>query len=1029
MKKVLFFFSMLFFAGILGANAQMRTITGKVVSSDDDSPILGVSVSVKGTTIGTVTNLDGNYTLQVPQDARSLMFSFVGYRTQEVAIEGQNVINVMLPVDVFSVDEVVVVGYGIQKKREVTGAISQVKGDEIATLATPSFESQLAGRAPGVQITAQNGVLGVAPRIRIRGVGSITSGTYPLIVVDGVPVATGGLGGYASNNALADINPADIESVEVLKDGSATAIYGSRAANGVMLITTKKGTRGKFRMTYNNYLGIAQPVNLFDLLNAKEFIEIANEKRTNAGQTPNAVDSGVDTDWQREVLRESAFQQDHNLSLSGASEKSSYYFSLGYTTQEGVSIPNEMTRFSARANVDQKVLKWLTLGANIGVTQSEYFGMNTGENSLSGNIFSAIRQLPNTPVMNPDHPTGYNIDFVTPGLVGRWKNLQTIDDNLPNIIYTLLHNKFTTKNLRTMGTTFASLDFTPWLNFRTQLGIDKNGSEGLLYYNAFHGDGQSVRGRVHNMFDSYVRWNWQNIVSINKSFADLHNVSVVLVNEFQKQRYNWFEAIGTDLSNEFFQHNLISGSYGTPNSGGGLTENGFISYAGRVNYNFAEKYFLQASVRYDGISSLPEANKYGVFPGGSVGWNIAREPFMKGINHIVTDFKLRASYAEVGNVSIGNYPYAGLYSAYKYANYNGIGFSQMGNDQLKWETSKKLDVGFDAMFLDGKYKLSFDYFQNDQDGLILAAPTPPSFGIPGNSVNKNVGELKNWGYEFAAEATLINTDKLTLTVDANLTLADNEVIALVEEQTQILPDNYTIIKIGESIYSIYGYDYVGVNKANGYPIYRKTDGTMVQGNIPTSNYRVYDPANPADVSKAATLSSATDKIIFGPSLPTFFGAVNTKLLYAGFDLNVMFRFSGGNYIMNRTRDDLTQHSFTNNSREILGRWKSESDPGDGWTPKLWYQAGNFINISNQTNGRFVEKGDFLKLQNLILGYTLPKSLVSRAGIENLRVFVQGQDLFMWTDYTGIDPEMESNGVDFNGTPRQRVFTMGINLSL
>lgn len=375
MKKVLFFFSMLFFAGILGANAQMRTITGKVVSSDDDSPILGVSVSVKGTTIGTVTNLDGNYTLQVPQDARSLMFSFVGYRTQEVAIEGQNVINVVLPVDVFSVDEVVVVGYGIQKKREVTGAISQVKGDEIATLATPSFESQLAGRAPGVQITAQNGVLGVAPRIRIRGVGSITSGTYPLIVVDGVPVATGGLGGYASNNALADINPADIESVEVLKDGSATAIYGSRAANGVMLITTKKGTRGKFRMTYNNYLGIAQPVNLFDLLNAKEFIEIANEKRTNAGQTPNAVDSGVDTDWQREVLRESAFQQDHNLSLSGASEKSSYYFSLGYTTQEGVSIPNEMTRFSARANVDQKVLKWLTLGANIGVTQSEYFGM------------------------------------------------------------------------------------------------------------------------------------------------------------------------------------------------------------------------------------------------------------------------------------------------------------------------------------------------------------------------------------------------------------------------------------------------------------------------------------------------------------------------------------------------------------------------------------------------------------------------------------------------------------------------------
>ena len=1029
MKKVVLLFSCFFLLGILGVVGQTRSITGKVVSSDDNSPIPGVSVSVKGTTIGTVTNLEGVYSLQVPQTANALMFSFVGYRTMEVAIDGRSNVDVVLPVDVFSVDEVVVVGYGVQKKREVTGSISQVKGDDIATLATPSFESQLAGRAAGVQITSQSGVLGSTPRIRIRGVSSISSGTYPLIVVDGVPVATGGLGGYASNNALTDINPADIESVEILKDGSATAIYGSRAANGVMLITTKRGTKGKFKVTYNNYVGYAQPVRLFDLLNAQEFIEIANEKLTNRNQAPLAVDGGVDTDWQRAVLRSNAFQQDHNLSLSGASDVSSYYFSLGYTTQEGVSKPNEMSRYSARANVDQKLTRWLTIGANIGVTQTNYFGMNTGENSLSGNIFSAIRQLPNTPIYNPEHPTGYNIDFVSPGLVGRWKNGTTIGDNLPNIVYTLDKNVYKTKNLRTMGTAFASADILPSLNFRTQIGVDTNGSEGLLYWNPLHGDGQSVKGRVQNMYDAYTRWNWQNILSFNKTFAEVHNVSAVLVNEFQKQRYNWFEAIGTDLSNEFFQHNLISGSYGTANSGGSLSENGFISYAGRVNYNFNEKYFIQASVRYDGISSLPDANKFGIFPGGSVGWNIARESFMDGIRDVVSDFKLRASYAEVGNVSIGNYPYAGLYGAAKYGDNNGIAFAQMGNDALKWETSKKLDVGFDAMFMEGKYKFSFDYFQNDQDGLILAAPTPPSFGIPGNSVNKNVGALKNWGYEFAGEAVLVQKTNLTWSIDANLTLADNEVLSLVEGQEQILPDNYTIIRIGETIRAIYGYDYVGVNNANGNPIYRKSDGSLVQGNIPTSNYKVYNPDNPSDISQAAALSSATDKIIFGPSLPTFFGAVNSKLFWNGFDFNVMFRFSGGNYVMNRTRDDLLQHSFTNSSREILGRWKSESEPGDGWTPKLWSQGGNFINISNQTNGRFVEKGDFLKLQNVVIGYTIPKSLLSRVGIENLRVFAQGQDLWMSTKYTGIDPEMESNGVDFNGTPRQRVITMGLNLTL
>lgn len=1033
MKKLCLLLACFVFVGINLLQAQTVQINGAVTSTEDGLPIPGVSVLVKGTTIGVVTGLDGKFSIGVPTTATTLVVSFLGFKTQEIAIQGRQEINLQLDFDVLDLEEIVVVGYGVQRKREVTGSIAQVKGGEIANLATPSFESQLAGRAAGVQITSTSGVIGVAPRIRIRGVSSISSGTYPLIVVDGIPIFTGDAGGYADNNALGDINPADIESVEILKDGSATAIYGSRAANGVMLITTKKGQKGKYKMTYNNYLGVSQPTRLFDLLNAEQSILINNEKRTNRGQSEIAFADGaagaaVDTDWQRAVLRSNAFQQDHNLSLSGATDITNYYFSLGYSTMEGVSRPNEMDRFTFRSNLEQKVTKWLSVGANLGITQTEYFGMNTGENSLSGNIFSAIRQLPNTPIYNADHPTGYNIDAASPGLVGRWNNATTIGDNLPNIVYVLDNNKFTTKVSRTIGNAFANVTLLPSLIFRTQLSVDATGSEGLLYYNPLHGDGQGSNGRVQNNFQNLNRWNFQNVLSYNEKFGDAHSLGVTLVSELQKQKINSFYAYGTDLSNSFFQHNLISGSYGTQFSGGGLTENGFISYAGRLNYSYADKYFFQASMRYDGISSMPDANKYGVFPGVSVGWAISEESFMEDLTFI-NDLKIRASYAEVGNTDIGNYPYAGLYGATKYGDSNGIGFVQMGNDQLKWETSKKYGGGIDALFMEGKYKFSYDYFINNQDNLILAVPTPPSFGIFGNSYSANIGQLKNWGHEFFAEANIVRTRDLSVTLSGNISFVKNEIVSLVGDQTEMFPNNYTIIKVGESYRSLYGYDYQGVNKANGNPIYKKADGTLVQGNIPTSTYVGYNPADPGNISVASGLSSVEDKILFGPSLPTYFGALTGSVRFKSFDFAMMFRFSGGNYIMNRTRDDLNQHSFTNNSTEILGRWQSAAEPGDGWTPRLWAQGGNFINTTDQTNGRFVEKADFFKLQNLSLGYTLPTELVGKVGITGLRIFAQAQELFMLTGYTGIDPEMENGGVDYNLTPRMRTITFGINLTL
>jgi len=1024
MKKISLLLAFLVFIGLQVVLAQTRDISGKV-TSDDGSTVPGASIVVKGTTVGTITDMNGEFKLKIPQNAKTILVSFVGLTSAEVDLTSASAYSVVLKANQVNVDEVVVVGYGVQKKREVTGAISQVKGDAIANLATPSFESQLAGRSAGVQITSSTGVLGVAPRIRIRGIGSLSQGTYPLVVVDGMPIITGDVGGDASVNAMGDINPADIESVEILKDGSATAIYGSRAANGVILITTKKGSKGKASVTYNDYFGVASPVNLYNLLQTPDFITIANEKRTNRAQTAIAVGTDVNTDWQKSVLRQNAFQQDHNLSISGANDATKYYFSAGYTVQEGVSRPNKMNRFTLRANVDHKIYKWLTLGLNSSATRSEYFGMNTGSNSLSGNIFSAIRQLPNTSVFDANDPTGYNIDDANPAIVGRGQNLQGIDDNLPNIRYTLDKNVLTSKIMGITASTYAIATIIEGLTLKSQLGVDIKGTTGFLFYDPLHGDGRGSNGIIQNDFTNYTRWNWQNVLTYIKTVADKHNINVNLVNEFQQQTYNYFYGGGSNMSDSFFNKNLISGSYGTQNSGGSMSQNGFNSLAARVNYNYGLKYFFQASVRRDGISSLPKANRYGLFPGASIGWTISKESFMSGLTFI-SDLKARASYAEVGNVNIGNYPYLGLYSNAKYADYNGIAFSQMGNDQLKWETSKKTDIGLDAAFVDNRYKLTFDYFVNNQDGQILGVPTPPSFGIPGNTVAKNIGKLKNWGFEFSAEALLINKKDFKLTVDGNLSLVKNTVKELVAHQDII--GTYTIVRENESFQALFGYDYVGVNASNGNPIYRKADGVLVQGNIPTSLYKGYNPDNPTDISIAASLGS-TDRKILGNTIPTYFGSFGIKAEYKGFDFNMMFRYSGGNKVMNRTRMDLLNQKFQNNGTEILGRWQSVAKPGDGWTPMLWYAGDTFVNLTDNTSTRWVENGNFIKLQNLVLGYTLPKSLLNKVGIQNLRVFIQGQDLLMITKYKGIDPEMESGGVDFNGTPRQRVVTFGVNLKL
>ncbi|GGG19992.1 SusC/RagA family TonB-linked outer membrane protein [Pontibacter amylolyticus] len=1032
MKKLLLLSFALVFALLQQAVAQGRTVTGTVTDQSTGQGLPGVAVLVKGTSSGTATGADGTYSINVPADGNTLVFRFLGYKTTERAIGTASAVNVALEIDQRQLDEVVVVGYGTQLKKDVTSSIAKVKGDEIANLATPSFDQQLAGRASGVVVQQPSGILGAPPVIRIRGTNSISGSNSPLVVIDGIPVLTGNVGAYASSNALADINPNDIESFEILKDGAATAIYGSRASNGVILVTTKKGKQGQMKVNYDMYTGWANPIKLHDLLNAEQFVEIANEKYTNAGNAPQAFmdANGTNTDWNDYVYR-TGFQQNHTISATAGTERSKYYFSLGYSDQEGIAVANDLKRYTLRANLDQKVTDRINFGVNAGLSYQQNNGVSTGSNSLSGNTFAVIRMLPNVSVYDPADPTGYNLDDKNPAALGRGANLIHINNNTPNILFSLDNNIRKSTTYRASGNTFLDFKIINGLNFRTVLGVDLSLQDDYGYMDPRHGDGRGLNGYIDQIYSPYTTWNWQNILSYNKSFNDVHNFDVTAVAEYNKTKTSFFNAFGSGISDRLFRENMVTGTLANKDISGGIGESGLSSYLGRLNYNYKGKYYVGGSLRADGLSKLSPDNRWGYFPGVSAAWRISEEEFFKNSSalSVITDFRLRGSYAEVGNSSIvgGNYPYLGSFAPRPYGGLSGIAFSNTGNGDLKWETQEIIDFGADFGLFNGRLNLEVAYWQKNNKDMVLGAPTPPSLGLPGNLIYRNIGTMKNDGIEVSLGGAVIEKSNFSWNANLNFSTQNNEITALVDDQDQVF--DYTIHRIGESFNSLYGFIYEGVNVANGNPIYRKKDGSLVQASLQTgvSGYKVYDPANPNDISKASTLTN-DDKVILGSALPKWFGGFDNNFKYGDFDMNVFFRFSGGNKIMNRTRQDLLNQTFENNGTEILGRWQSPDNPGDGVTPRLYQGRGAAANNDGQTSTRFVEKGDFLKLSNIAIGYTLPKSLSGKINVERLRVYGQLQNAFTVTGYKGLDPEIfTSTGVDFNGNPQQRVVSVGLNL--
>lgn len=1016
-----------------------REISGKV-TDEKGEVLIGASVIALGTTTGTVTDLDGKYSLNVPSGATTISISYTGYASQDITLGTSNVYDVVMQESAAVLSEVVVVGYGTQQKRAVTGTIATIKGEELSEIQAQSFDQVLQGRAAGVNVNLPNGVLNNPPVFRIRGISSINLSSFPLVVIDGVPTYTGDgfLANSAGNNPLSNLNPNDIESIDILKDASATAIYGSRASAGVVLITTKKGKAGKAKVNYQGSTSWQRVVNLPDLLNAQEYVKFKNEAAVNAGlPTQFFLDSLngqlIDTDWFDFIYR-TGYSHNHNLSFSGGSEATTYYLAMGYTNQQGMIVANDFSRFSGRLNLEHKVNDRLRLGAILGYSNSTNNAPNTG--SLPGQAFntSGLGRLPliTAPNVGAYRADGsYNISSTN--RIGRGKNLQEISFVNPAPIIDL--NRFISESAQIQASAFAQWEFFKGLNIRTQYGIDNILFENESFQTPIHGDGFGSNGFAANSVIKNTRWNWQNTLNFNRTLGGKHNVGVVLGNEQQYTVSEGWGASRTQLADPFFT--TYQGNFTTINPAGNFQgENYLLSYFGRLNYDFMSKYFLTFNLRQDEYSAFAVGKKKSTFWGASAGYTISEEEFWKNsLGKVVNYFKLRGSYGIVGNTNgIGDFASLSLYGSGLYGPYPTVFFSQAGNDQLTWETSKKTDVGVVFGLFNDRIQGEYTYFNNLIDGLILGVPQSPSKGIPGNNILANVGSMENRGHEFTLSATIIKKGKFTWATSANLTLMENEINTLADGGSDIFGataglETANIIRIGESIGSLYVIPTAGVNPENGRRIFVKRDGRQVQYNhvVPAGQSRwTYLDGTTAP---AATVSQ--DGVVFGPTLPKWFGGWDNTFTYGNIDLNLQFNFAGGNYIYNGTKAGLRDMRFWNNHTDVLDAW-TESNK-DGTIPRAVF-GDNVSNGSAAPISENVEKGDFLRLRNVTLGYKLPAEILSRAKISSLRVYGNINNALLFTNYSGTDPEVSTNGnlntapgVDRNSVPMPRTYTLGINI--
>ena len=1000
MKRKLMLLMTCLMIGIGLVNAQISKVTGNVTSEEDGLPVVGASVLVKGTTVGTVTDIDGNFTLtNVPSSAGTLVISFIGMQSQEVKIKPN--VKVVLKSDAEVLDEVVVTGYGVQRKASFTGAASIVGEEAIAKKNDANFVKVLEGSVPGVQMNNSTSMPGVWGSVYIRGRASLNSGTQPLYVIDGMPVNsdTDAMSTSANNmvDPMSSINPADIESITVLKDAAATAIYGSRAANGVIVVTTKKGSEGKFNLNLDIKQGfVSMGNNNMDFANAEESMKLFTDGLTayqggDWQENYNYLadnyfgwDRKTSTDWMDAITRK-GYYQDYNLSAQGRNGNTGYYVSLGYLNTDGLIIGSDMERFSGRMNLDSK-FKWATIGVNTSYSYSTQNGFSLSTaGSMSSPLTAAISsQTPMDPIY--DSEGNYNN-------INMYNPVALMDEDAGE----LNENKMQTINLNP----YLQVDFGLGIYAKTTLGVNLTDLRQYQYWSALYNPqamDYNGLGQQYNSRNTVVTWN--NVVGWNHKFADKHDVSVMLGQEMQKKSYFYeyyaksdfpfadsgmrdLTTAGTEQGSEYYKKEARLASY-------------FMD----AHYSYADKYYLSGSYRRDGSSVFGSNTRWGNFWSVGGKWRISGEDFLNG-NNVITNATLRVSYGTVGNQDIDWYAARGFYGAgYNYNQMPGMIPVSISNQELTWEVSKKFDIGFDFS-LWHRLHFTFDFYNEITSDALFQVPLSMTTGM--TETYKNIGKIRNHGIEFSVNANILQTKDWTWSAYANLTWNENEVVKLSTDE----PIEYTfqIIEEGRPYTQFKMKEYAGVDRETGKPLWYLNE----TGNETTSDY------------------NAAAKRYVGDADPNVLGGFGTNLRWKDIDFGLSFNYRlGGKVYDSGAAFTGFGMAFRTPLEDVaLNSWTEENK--DAKYPQYIYKDPY---NATSTSSRFLYSGDYLRISNLTLGYTLPKKWTTKILIQRLRAYISVDNLYTFTasDFVGYNPETSANGVIAWQYPATRTFIGGIQLT-
>ncbi|MCC9165478.1 SusC/RagA family TonB-linked outer membrane protein [Pontibacter harenae] len=980
-------------------------IRGKV-TGDDGQGVPGATVMVKGTTVGTATDADGNFSLRAPNGTGTLIVSYLGYKQQEVPINNRGVINVRLVTDAKALEEVVVVGYGTQERADITGAVSSVQGDALERIPTPSVAQALQGQTAGVQVTSNSGSPGAGSSIRIRGAGTIGNNN-PLYVVDGVQIE--GNINYLNSN--------DIASIEILKDASATAIYGSRAANGVVVVTTKKGKAGSSEVNFNAYTGVQTAWRTLDMTNAAEYATLDNLARQAGGLTTNPAWTnpetlGEGTNYQDELFRTAPIQN-YQLSWSGGSENSTLYVSGGYFQQDGIVIGSDFERYTFRVNTDHKIGTRVKIGNTLQLSTTEEALIPNNEDLNTGVLSRGIRQLPTVPVRNPDG------SFAGP--------TSNFEGESENPVWLALESYNTNRNYRMLGSVYGEVEILEGLSFRSSFNLDFNYFRNQNFDPSYAiGNRVSTANQLSVNNSTNRNWQWTNLFTYNRSFGQ-HDLDILAGIEAQDNYYqNALARGGGFLKNADIQ--FLDQATTNFFVSGGANESAIFSQLARVNYSFGDRYLFTANVRRDGSSKFAN-NRYGVFPSASIGWRISEENFFRDNVAFMSNLKLRASWGQTGNQNIfSNYPtYGVIQGGGRYAlgsdQIQVPGFFQgtQVNPDIRWETTEQLNFGLESGFFNNKLTFSADYFVKTTKDLLLQLPIPASTGP--TAAFTNAGSIRNKGLELALGYRNMD-NAFGYGFGLNFTTIENEVLDL---NGLVLAQPFNRTQEGMPIAQFYGFQTAGIIRTQE----ELDEVRLVQPNAELGDVIFVDLDGDGQID-------SDDRTFIGNPLPDFTAGLTGEFTYKNFDLNFLLNSSFGNEIWSAIAlygySDAPGNKF---SSMINNTWTTDNPNAE--YPRLI--AGDPNNNLRPDSDRWIRDGSFVRLKNLQLGYNVPAAISERIKVSRLRVYASAANLVTWTKYDdGFDPEIGSSrflegqsnsvleiGVDRGFYPQSRTFLFGINV--